>query len=201
MTKNVEDFAALIGSRICHDLISPIGAISNGMELLSLAQTDSIPEMALVNESVTAANARIRFFRIAFGTTSDTQTISSREIFDVLEALGAQGRVQYQWHATGDFPRSQAKLALLLIMGLTRSLPFGGKVAANIEDECLYLSACGGEIRYDHALWGLVTGADGTATLAPDTVHFALAGNELKRQGRRLSVSEEHDRIRLSVTA
>ena len=60
-------FATLIGSRICHDLISPIGAINNGIELIEMGSTASTPEMTLISESVVNASARIRYFRIAFG--------------------------------------------------------------------------------------------------------------------------------------
>ena len=61
------DLAALIASRICHDLISPIGAIGNGVELLAMEPGGTLPEMALISESVANANDRIRFFRICFG--------------------------------------------------------------------------------------------------------------------------------------
>ena len=61
------DLAALLGSRICHDLISPIGAIGNGVELLMMEGGTPSPELVLIAESVAAANARIRFFRLAFG--------------------------------------------------------------------------------------------------------------------------------------
>ena len=55
--------AALLGSRICHDLISPLGAIGNGIELLELSGIDS-PEVALIREAVADANRRIKLFRI-----------------------------------------------------------------------------------------------------------------------------------------
>ena len=55
------DLAALIGSRICHDLISPIGAIGNGVELMMMDGTAKTPELALIAESVANANARIRY--------------------------------------------------------------------------------------------------------------------------------------------
>ena len=65
MTDNI---AALIRSRICHDLISPIGAIGNGVELLTMsASAGGSPELDLIADSVHNANARIRFFRIAYG--------------------------------------------------------------------------------------------------------------------------------------
>ena len=71
MGQNKLNIAALIGSRICHDLISPIGAINNGLELLEMTGTSSGPEMELISESVGNASARIRFFRIAYGAASD----------------------------------------------------------------------------------------------------------------------------------
>ena len=54
------NLSALIGSRICHDLISPIGAINNGLELLGMTTRQAGPEMALISESVENAAARIR---------------------------------------------------------------------------------------------------------------------------------------------
>ena len=72
MAQTELDLAALISSRICHDLISPIGAINNGLELLGMSgQSLDTPEMSLINESVQNASARIRFFRIAYGAASE----------------------------------------------------------------------------------------------------------------------------------
>ena len=80
MTSTRPDLAALIGSRICHDLISPIGAISNGVELMEMTQTDMGPEFELISESVANANARVRLFRIAFGAADPGIEIASAEI-------------------------------------------------------------------------------------------------------------------------
>ena len=78
------DLAALLGSRICHDLISPIGAIGNGVELLMMAGAEHGPEIALIAESVGYANARIRFFRVAFGTATADQRMARAEIASIL---------------------------------------------------------------------------------------------------------------------
>ena len=58
MTVKTRDLNSLIGSRICHDLISPLGAIGNGLELLSMSGFDGAPEIALIAESVENANSR-----------------------------------------------------------------------------------------------------------------------------------------------
>ena len=74
------DISALVSSRICHDLVSPLGAIGNGVELLGMSGAPEGPELQLINESVENANARLRFFRIAFGAASADQVISRSEI-------------------------------------------------------------------------------------------------------------------------
>ena len=71
-----KDLNALLGSRICHDLISPLSAIGNGIELLTLSGVDAPSEIALISESVDNANTRIRFFRVAFGAAREDQQIS-----------------------------------------------------------------------------------------------------------------------------
>ncbi len=53
-------------SRICHDLISPVGAIGNGVEFLA-ELTETIPEVGLIADSVASANGKLQFFRICFG--------------------------------------------------------------------------------------------------------------------------------------
>ena len=73
-----QDLSALLGSRICHDLISPLGAIANGVELLQMSGAAASPEVALIAESVANANARIRFFRVAYGIASAGQRVGRR---------------------------------------------------------------------------------------------------------------------------
>ena len=74
----------LIGSRICHDLISPIGANNNSLELIEFKGGQIGSEMGLIEESCAAATARIQFFRIAYGTASDGQIISNGETVRII---------------------------------------------------------------------------------------------------------------------
>lgn len=78
------DLTALLGSRICHDLISPIGAIGNGLELLMMDGSSTSPEMVLISESVAHADARIRFFRVAYGMAQADHRIGKAEVQSVL---------------------------------------------------------------------------------------------------------------------
>lgn len=104
------DLGSLIGSRICHDLISPIGAINNGLELLAMSGDAEGPEIGLIGESVGSASARIRFFRIAFGTAGD-QMVGSAEVAAILRDLYAPSRIDIVWQMGAAQPRSLAALS------------------------------------------------------------------------------------------
>ena len=127
MTRQARDIPSLIGSRICHDLISPLGAVSNGVELMSLTTSDS-EELSLIGDSITSANARIRLFRIAFGSAVEGQYLSRREIEAILAETFSAGKLDVNWAADEDPLRAEAKLALLLLMCVESAMPWGGTV-------------------------------------------------------------------------
>ena len=87
------DLAELVGSRLCHDLVNPLSAIANGIELLTLSGAARTPEVELIADAVGDAMARIRFFRVAFGAARAGETLSEREMRDSLSALYAGTRL------------------------------------------------------------------------------------------------------------
>ncbi len=96
MSQGNLDLAALVSSRMCYDLIAPIGAINNGLELLSISgQALDGPEMSLIGESINNASARIRFFLIAYGATSEHE-IGRAEMVAVLKDLIDSGRLSVE---------------------------------------------------------------------------------------------------------
>ena len=86
MHSDTADLAGLVSARICHDLISPIGAAGNGLKLLSLAgQTaaQNSPEMALITASLAQAQARLQFFRLAFGAADAGSDFAHKRAVDI----------------------------------------------------------------------------------------------------------------------
>lgn len=180
--------AALIGSRICHDLISPIGAIGNGLELMQLGGAAG-PEVALVSESVGNASARIRFFRVAFGMADADQRVGRAEITGTLQDLWRGHRLRIDWQVAGDPPRPEVKLAFLSLLCAEHALPWGGQVTIGEERGRWQLSAEADKLRVVEPLWsGLTAGKPPDAPLGPAEVQFALLPQELKAQRRRLEV-------------
>ncbi|SPF76312.1 hypothetical protein ALP8811_01315 [Aliiroseovarius pelagivivens] len=198
MTKQDRDLTALIGSRICHDLISPLGAIGNGVELLQLSGMGDSPEMALIAESVTNANLRIRFFRVAFGAAAEGQSLSEREIRAVLAPGGDGRKIAIDWQPTGDLPRTEVKLAFLALQCFESAMPWGGQLSVSCADGRWHMSAHGDRLNIDPDLWALLSTVNPDIDVPPARVHFALIRPELQRQGRSATVQISDQTISLT---
>ncbi|KFI34233.1 histidine phosphotransferase [Haematobacter missouriensis] len=186
MTHDTPDIGALIGSRICHDLISPLGAIGNGLELLRMTGDPAGEEMSLIGDSVAHANARIRFFRIAYGMAGAEQSVAPSELREIVEGLWGQGRIQVDWQAAST-SRQEVKLALLLLQCLETALPRGGRIEVRHEGEWLLLAE-GDRMRMEESHWACLQKPGQTTELGAAQVQFLLAPMEAARQQRCIRV-------------
>lgn len=182
------DLNALLGSRICHDLISPLGAIGNGVELLAMSGVTAAPEIALIAESVENANARIRFFRVAFGAASNGQQISVSEVREILADLGRGGRISYDWQVDGDLPRSAVKLAFLLLQCLETAMPFGGVATVSRSGDRWHVQGAAERLKADTDLWSLIADPRSDVEVSAAHVQFPLVTEAARANGHRLDV-------------
>jgi histidine phosphotransferase ChpT len=133
------DLAALLCSRVCHDLISPVGAIANGLELIDDPEMDAeTKETALdmVRSSARTAAAKLKFCRIAFGAAGSAgAVIDLGEAGDIAKAfVGEEKRVQLEWHAPRENrPKQQVKLVLNMVLMALAGIPRGGVVTLTVE--------------------------------------------------------------------
>lgn len=169
------DIASLISSRICHDLVSPLGAISNGLELLELSGATAGPEYELLHDSVANATARINFFRYAFGARSDSSFLPESAVRATLDGFYAGTRMRVIWSARGEVPRTQAKLALLVIQCLETFLPIGGVVTATCENGKWELTATDDRLRLNESNLEHLLGKNLRPDLKPSEIQFELA--------------------------
>ena len=192
------DLTALIGSRICHDLISPIGAIGNGVELLMMDGATKGPEIALIAESVANANARIRYFRVAFGAAGRDQRIGRGEVGSIIEDTTRGGRMVVDWQTPQDLARREVKLAFLAIQCCETAMPYGGRIRVEKGEARWTLTSQATRMRIDTAVWDVLSNPGAATDLTPAHVHFALLPEEATRQGRRLAVELRETEIRIS---
>jgi len=183
------DLSARVGSRICHDLISPIGAISNGVELLMLTQAADGEEITLIKQSVESAAARIKFFRIAYGLASPDQSTSATEVIGILDALAATGRVSHQWDIATEQPRDLLQCIFLMWQALETALPLGGTIGVAADNDSIRMTATGRRVTYDQALWDTLKSLNPQAEATAAMVQFALLPDLLARLGRGVTIT------------
>ena len=194
MAVDTANLAALIGSRICHDLISPVGAINNGLELLAMSGAMAGPELELISDSVLNANARIRFFRIAFGAAGDQQ-MGRAEIVSVLDDIGKAGRLKYQWNLAEGCSRSEVRMAFLAALCLETALPYGGLISVSCTDGKWTVVGEGRKISIEALLWGHVDTSDTSATLTPAQVQFAMLAVAAQEAERQVSFDHSEEKV------
>ena len=192
------DLAALIGSRICHDLVSPLGAIGNGLELLAMTAAGSGPEVALIAESAANANARIRFFRLAYGAAAATAPVAETEIRSILGDWTRGGRLAVDWQLAGAAPRPQVKLAFLALQCLETALPYGGQIVVRRTGDGLEAEARAERLKVEEALWANLRAETPDPSISAAQVQFALLPAEAAAQGRSVDWSKGDGRLTLS---
>ena len=126
------EFAALLVSRVCHDLVSPIGAVVNGLEVLEDERDAAMraDALKLVGTSASQAAARLQFARVAFGAAGAAGAeLDLNEAGRVMSGLLKGGKIEMTWNAaSAHWPKDWAKLLMNSVLLATDSLPRGGKV-------------------------------------------------------------------------
>ncbi|MEM7056910.1 MAG: histidine phosphotransferase family protein [Pseudomonadota bacterium] len=114
------DLSATIASRICHDLVSPIGAIVNGVDLIrEIGGGDVQDELGMISQSADRASSLLQFYRIAFGASDPEATAIARStLYDMASRLITTPRVVVEWSDL-DGPaltRSEARLLFQMLL-------------------------------------------------------------------------------------
>ena len=192
------DLSALLGSRICHDLISPLGAIGNGIELLAMNPSGQSPEVALIAESVENANARIRYFRVAFGAASAEASLSRGEIVEILKDLTKGSRVGIEWDAMGALSRADVKLCFLLVLCLESAMPWGGQIHVTGDGGQWNIGATSERFKIEPGVWELLVNPAAEVDITAAKVQFALVPDTARALGRTVTTDIRDSYIKVS---
>ena len=198
------DLAALLCSRLCHDLLSPVGALSNGLELLA---DEKDPEMRrrcfeLLEQSAKISTDKLKFFRLAYGAAGGFgDVVPTEEPKDLVSALvAANERIELQWAVSeANLPKSAVKVLLNLAAIAIDALVRGGilEVGAERRDGATEIAvrASGQRVAFDASIGKALDGSLDTAELSGRTapahmirlladelgggVQYALSGDAL----------------------
>ncbi|MGI8704853.1 MAG: histidine phosphotransferase family protein [Sphingomicrobium sp.] len=210
---NTVDFASLLCSRLCHDLMSPVGALNNGIELLADEQDPVMRDrcLELLSDSAQATANKLKFFRLAFGAAGGFgDEVDSDEARSALEGLfGPDSRVELNWMvADAKLSKGATKLLLNLALIAGDALVRGGRLDIGAESDGgteIAIRAEGPKIVIDPAIretllngaeadveartagaWlahSLATEAGGSIQLSQPSEEVLVIGAELPSQG------------------
>ena len=166
------ELAALVSSRICHDVINPVSAISNGLEMLAEEPDQSMREaaMELIRKSAAQASAKLQFARLAFGAAGSAGAeIDLRDAEKVAgEFVGGSGKHRVAWQGPAvTLPKNKVKLLLNLVALGAIALPRGGIINVEITgsppDVGFNVRAQGHAARLTDQVKSLLSGSNGVA--------------------------------------
>lgn len=204
MSKDLR-IAALMCSRVCHDLISPVSALNNGIEVLN---EDDDPEMrdhalSLIEMSGQQASAKLQFARLAFGASSfAADDLPFTEAQKVLDALLVSGKLKTNWvDAERTVDKSIIKILMNLSVLAADMIPRGGLLTFECApaDGGFVIRAEGDRARLAEAVANALNGTLAEDDLDPRSIQPFVTGVLIEDAGLVLKIAQDEGCIQLSL--
>jgi histidine phosphotransferase ChpT len=203
------DLAALLCSRVCHDVISPVGAIINGLEVLEDDGDASMRDFALelIGKSAKQASARLQFARLAFGAAGSAgASIDLGDAEQVARGMFQDDKVAFHWSGPRLLvPKNRVKLLLNLVMIATTAIPRGGSIHVTIEGDaetCSFkLLSKGLNARIPAHAQDLLAGESENGVIDAHGVQVYYAGAIAREAGMKVSFAIEGDEVTISAAS
>ncbi len=209
---NHADFVKLVeivSSKICHDLISPVGAVSNGVEILEEMGADAGEDVvSLISFSAEQANAKLKTLRMAYGLGGSDSSIKPENVHQVFGGfIAGDKRVTQDWdpHADLGLPNQTgfAKILLCCLLLGVEGLPKGGNISVGSDDapETVLITIAGDNAHFRDGYLDALEQKLSINELDPKHVHAYMTGLLATRYGYNIHVNESRqDFIFLRLT-
>lgn len=172
------DLAALLCSRLCHDMLSPVGAFANGLELLATETDPSMRQncVELLEQSASTSINKLKFFRLAFGAAGGFgDRVPVEEVKELIDAIATdKGRIDVEWALPDpNLAKPAAKVLLNFAQMAADALVRGGTLTVGAErrdGNCeIVVRASGPKIAFDEVLGFALQGTIGHGELSSRT--------------------------------
>ncbi len=201
------ELSALVASRVCHDIISPVGAIVNGLEVLEEERDESMRQFAmdLVQKSARQASAKLQFARLAFGASGSVGSeIDMADAGRCAKGFMEREKAELDWAVAAPFLRkAQAKLLLNLLLIAVNCVARGGTIRITAErdgDEAVMrITAEGDRARVPAGVREVLTEGAIPNPLDAHAVQPLYAALMAREGGMAITVSEEENRVVLGA--
>ncbi|WP_313013702.1 histidine phosphotransferase ChpT [Brevundimonas sp.] len=191
------ELATYVAAKLCHDFISPSGAIVSGLDLMQdpAAQDMRDDALALIEQSARKMVALVHYARVAFGAATTSERFTARELESLLVGMTQGGRATLDWRiGEGEFSKPQARALTNLAYLTVGALPMGGSavIQSRVEDGFVYLEgfAEGSRARLK---------PEAAAGLAGERLTEGLAGQWIQPYWLWLTVTEAGGALHVKV--
>ena len=192
------DLAALLCSRVCHDVISPVGAINNGLEVLEDERDEQMRGIALelIRKSARQASAKLQFARLAFGAAGSAGAqIDLRDAETVSRGFVDGDKIALEWVGeAGPLPKNQVKLLLNLLLIAMSMIPRGGRIRVSVgtmPTTAFTLTAAGLNARVPQGLERTLVGEGPEHSVDAHSVQPYYARQLAEAAGMTISIRQE----------
>lgn len=201
------DLAALLCSRVCHDLISPIGAVVNGLEVLEDDNDQETKAVALdlIKNSARKASACLQFCRLAFGSAgSAAAAIDVGDAENVAKGFLEDDKMRLTWNVPRALlPKNRVKLLLNLLLVAGKTIPRGGLLTVDqvgtTETPGFRVTASGVNARIPQSFPSLVGGSVALKNVDAQAIQPFYAGLLARSCGLSVAVAVEDDKVVVSA--
>jgi histidine phosphotransferase ChpT len=199
------DLAALLCSRVCHDVVGPVGAIVNGLELLDEDDSPETRDMALdlIRKSARNASAKLQFARIAFGAAGSAgSSVDTGYAQQLTEQLVADEKATLNWNTPRLYvEKNRVKLLMNLVVIALSCIPIGGNIDVTMEGDAenpvFRVDARGPRPRIPPHLEDMLAGKSETGTVDAHGFQLFYTGEIARTADMNVTVSLEDGLVRL----
>lgn len=205
------DLLQLMASKICHDLISPVGAIANGMEFLEEMGPEAFDDAKdLIGHSATQASAKLKAYRIAYGMGGADSTVKPEDVHAAIDGMIAgDGRITQDWDASAPMGVDASgairlpafgKVLICALIYLMDALPKGGVLSVSADGGVTSVTATGENAALREGQEEGLALTLANDQLEPKHTHAVLTGMLFAQYEYRYEVTQDQGSVSLSFS-
>jgi len=199
----------LLISKICHDLVSPVGAVNNGIEFMQDMGAEGFNDgIGLIEHSAKQASIRLQLFRMAYGAGGSDPKVTGKMIYETFQAYIADGKSSLHWDLMNaipdrDLPAGFLKTLLNMMIFTHESLPKGGMITVTMTETdtngCMIVTGQGDMIKPKEDSIEALRGQLHIDALSPKSIHGFIARELASLFNLNITSDISDDRLTLTL--
>lgn len=192
-------------SKICHDLVSPVGAVNNGIEFLNDMGADGLADgLGLIEHSARQASVRLQLFRMCYGAGGSDAKTTGKMVYETFQNYVAGTKISMEWDLMNDMPDQDLpagfmKVLLNTMVFVGEAMPKGGVVSVTMNDDEMIVSGSGDLIKPKDGAIDALEGGISMEDLSPKSIHGYITYAYAQLFGVLLSHSCDDQSIKLTI--